>query len=135
VRTPAAHSPCPCGRMVSGQGLAYSACCGRFLDKGQSAPDAESLMRSRYTAFVLQREPYLLATWHASTRPVTVEFETCAKWLGLEVRRHVRHGSERAEVEFVARVRHAQGAASRMHEQSQFVCEQGCWYYVDGVQR
>ncbi len=92
-------------------------------------------MRSRYTAFVLERAAYLLATWHASTRPVAVDFEANAKWLGLEVRRHVRHNPERAEVEFVARLRHVHGAASRLHECSQFVLEQGCWYYVDGVQR
>ena len=92
-------------------------------------------MRSRYTAFVLERQSYLLATWHLSTRPIAVDFEPNAKWLGLEVRRHVRHNPERAEVEFVARVRYSQGAASRIHEVSQFVLEQGYWYYVDGVQR
>ena len=32
-------------------------------------PDAEALMRSRYTAYVLKLEDYLLATWHPSTRP------------------------------------------------------------------
>ena len=50
------------------------------------APDAESLMRSRYTAFVQQRADYLLATWHASTRPAELDFEPGLKWLGLDVR-------------------------------------------------
>jgi SEC-C motif-containing protein len=92
-------------------------------------------MRSRYTAFALHRAPYLLATWHPSTRPTEIDFESGAKWLGLEVRRHQRHSQERAEVEFVARLRHANGAATRLHELSQFVLEQGSWLYVDGVQR
>ena len=43
-------------------------------------------MRSRYSAFVLERAPYLLATWHASHRPASIEFESGVKWLGLEVR-------------------------------------------------
>jgi len=36
-----------------------------------------------------------------------------------------------AEVEFVARFRLG-GKATRLHERSRFVREQGCWFYVDG---
>jgi hypothetical protein len=46
----------------------YDACCGPY-HAGSQAPDAESLMRSRYSAYARGLEPYLLATWHASTRP------------------------------------------------------------------
>ncbi len=95
------------------------------------APDAEHLMRSRYSAFVLGRRDYLLATWHASTRPATLEFEPGAHWLGLEVRRHRALGVDRAEVEFVARYRVA-GRAVRLHEHSQFVREEKQWFYVEG---
>lgn len=100
------------------------------------APDAESLMRSRYTAFVQQRADYLLATWHASTRPAELDFEPGLKWLGLEVRQHRIIDATHAEVEFVARSR-LQGRAIRLHERSRFVREaddQGVlrWYYVDG---
>ena len=90
-------------------------------------------MRSRYSAFVLARADYLLATWHASTRPAGLDFEPGARWLGLEVRRHVP-GLERAEVEFVARYR-VSGQAVRLHETSRFVREGECWFYVDGDQR
>jgi len=41
--------------------LPYGQCCGRWLESDTPAPDAESLMRSRYCALVLEREPYLLA--------------------------------------------------------------------------
>jgi SEC-C motif-containing protein len=92
-------------------------------------------MRSRYTAFVLERAAYLRATWHATTRPDAIEFEPGAKWLGLEVRQHLQLDDTHAEVEFVARQRHAQGAASRLHERSRFVLEHGRWYYLDGTQR
>jgi SEC-C motif-containing protein len=90
-------------------------------------------MRSRYSAFVLERAGYLLATWHASTRPATLSFEPDARWLGLEVRAHVSTGPAAAEVEFVARMRVA-GKAVRLHERSRFVLEAGRWFYVDGDQ-
>jgi SEC-C motif-containing protein len=95
------------------------------------APDAEALMRSRYSAFVLQQADYLRATWHASTRPDTLDFELGTRWLGLEVRRHQVTGPDAAEVEFVARYRLG-GKATRLHEKSRFVREEGRWFYVDG---
>lgn len=91
-------------------------------------------MRSRYTAFVREDARYLLATWHASTRPSTLAFDPGARWLGLEVRRHQHLGAMHAEVEFVARHRLG-GRAVRLHETSRFVCEDGRWWYVDGDQR
>ena len=90
-------------------------------------------MRSRYSAFVLARADYLLATWHARTRPATLSFEPYARWLELEVRAHVSTGPAAAEVEFVARMRLA-GKAVRLHERSRFVLEGGRWFYVDGDQ-
>ena len=123
---------CPCGRVdACGQPLAWAACCGRYLDHDTPAPDAESLMRSRYSAFVRGRRDYLLATWHASTRPLQLELDGAAKWLGLEIRSHRVLDADHAEVEFVARWREA-GHAVRLHERSRFVREAGRWYYVDG---
>ena len=90
-------------------------------------------MRSGYSAFVLERAGYLLATWHASTRPPTLSFEPYARWLGLEVRVHISTRPAAAEVEFVARMRLA-GKAVRLHERSRFVLEGGRWFYVDGDQ-
>ncbi|MGE4242175.1 YchJ family protein [Ramlibacter sp.] len=119
---------CPCG-----SGRALAACCGRFVDDfdGTPAPDAESLMRSRYTAFVRERRAYLLATWHASTRPPELEFDPATKWLGLDVRDRTLIDEAHAEVEFIARYRIA-GRAVRLHERSRFVREDGRWFYVDG---
>ncbi len=88
-------------------------------------------MRSRYCAFVLENAPYLLATWHASTRPADVSFDTAVKWLGLQVREHREQDSTHAQVEFVARYR-LDGRAVRLHERSRFLREDGRWYYVDG---
>jgi SEC-C motif-containing protein len=123
---------CPCGRVdARRQPLAWAACCGRYLDHATPAPDAESLMRSRYSAFVRERADYLLASWHASTRPLLLELDGAAKWLGLEIRAHRVLDDTHAEVEFVARWREA-GRAVRLHERSRFVREAGRWYYMDG---
>ena len=115
---------------------AYAGCCGRYVDhfNDAPAPDAEHLMRSRYTAFVLECADYLLATWHSRKRPASLDFDAGAKWLGLEVREHKTTGTDTAEVEFVARYR-LDGRAVRLHERSRFVREDGRWFYVDGDQR
>ena len=133
---PAANAACPCGREAKpGQPLKLVDCCGPYLDdfENKPAPDPASLMRSRYSAFVLERASYLLATWHASTRPTSLDFDPGVRWLGLEVRAHIRTGTAAAEVEFVARMR-AAGKAVRLHERSRFVREAGRWFYVDGDQ-
>jgi SEC-C motif-containing protein len=126
---------CPCGRAdARGRPLAYAACCGRYLAHDTPAPDAEALMRSRYTAFVRERADYLLATWHASRRPSGIEFDPGVKWLGLDVRQHRLLDDSHAEVEFVARQKSPGSPAVRLHERSRFLREAGRWYYVDGDQ-
>ncbi len=87
-------------------------------------------MRSRYSAYVLERGDYLLATWHPRTRPAALPLQPGLKWLGLEVRRQHEDGAS-ASVEFVARSKTG-GRAARLHETSRFVRETGRWYYVDG---
>ena len=90
-------------------------------------------MRSRYCAYFLQREDYLLRTWHASTRPPVLHLseEGPIQWIGLEVKRFEQQDADHAIVEFVARFK-VNGRAHRMHESSRFVRESGLWYYLDG---
>ena len=94
-------------------------------------------MRSRYSAFVREDAAYLLATWHASTRPAALTLAPGVQWLGLQVRAHRRLDDTHAEVEFVARSRAGGARAQRLHERSRFVREQdagaGRWFYVDGL--
>ena len=94
--------------------------------------DAEALMRSRYAAFEAGDTAWLLASWHPSTRPARLALEPGTKWLGLEVRGHRVIDADHAEVEFVARSRAGGGRASRLHERSRFVREDGRWYYLVG---
>jgi len=118
-------TPCPCGAPD------YSACCGRYHN-GLPAPDAEALMRSRYSAYVLKLEPYLLATWHPTTWPTTLDLAADSiKWIALEVKKHSPGDEGCATVEFVARYKMG-GRAHRLHETSRFVFKDGRWYYVDG---
>ncbi len=120
---------CPCG-----DALPYLACCGRWHAGAQQlcAPDAERLMRSRYSAYVLGLHAYLLDTWHPGTRPVGLApAEPGLRWIGLELRHHTVADPDHASVEFVARSKLG-GRAHRLHELSRFVREGGRWYYVDG---
>ena len=90
-------------------------------------------MRSRYTAYTLHREDYLLATWHPTTRPASLDLanDVQTKWLGLEVKRHEQQDADHAIVEFIARYK-VNGRAHRLHEVSRFVRENGSWLYLDG---
>jgi SEC-C motif-containing protein len=89
-------------------------------------------MRSRYSAFVLHNEAYLLSTWQPGTRPVAVPFEPGTKWLGLKIVSSRELDAAHAEVEFIARFRVGGASAQRIHERSRFVLEDGCWLYVGG---
>ena len=128
---------CPCGRAGTfGGTLRYDRCCGRYLghgpdEAGSPAPDAESLMRSRYTAFALGRPDYLLATWDARHAPDELVLDPALSWQGLRVLDHRTTGPDTAEVEFEARYTDA-GRRGRLHERSRFVRRDGRWYYLDG---
>ena len=84
-------------------------------------------MRSRYSAFVLERAAYLQTSWVASHRPERIEFDPATKWLGLDVRAHRVTSDTTAEVEFVARQKPANGPAVPLHERSPIVRETGPW--------
>jgi SEC-C motif-containing protein len=123
---------CPCG-----SGCSEAACCGRY-HRGELAPTALALMRSRYTAYVRGEVAYLLATHDASTRDA-VDREGVARWSrdtewkGLEIV-GTEAGSERDDtgvVEFVARGVTA-GRPFAQRERSRFRRVDGVWFYVDG---
>ncbi|MGI9210177.1 MAG: YchJ family protein [Rhodococcus sp. (in: high G+C Gram-positive bacteria)] len=121
-----ADTACPCGR-----GIPLGECCGVFL-AGRSAPTAEQLMRSRYTAFFLGDVDYLRRTWHPSTRPARLDLDPEQHWTGLEILHTTGGGFLHAEgtVEFRAHWTHV-GVSDSMHEHSRFVRENGDWLYLD----
>ncbi|WP_432720859.1 YchJ family metal-binding protein [Jeongeupia wiesaeckerbachi] len=118
---------CPCG-----SGRSYVTCCGQY-HAGQQTPNAEALMRSRYSAYVLGDEAYLLASWAPETRPASLDLADGApiKWLRLEVAGHWPAG-EKAEVAFTAFYK-VGGKAERLSERSRFRRDpQLGWLYIDG---
>ena len=116
---------CDCGG-----GESYAACCGR-LHLGAPAPDAATLMRSRYCAFARGDVAYLLKSWAAETRPPSLVLDPEQSWTGLKILDHRQTGPETATVRFVASWR--KGARKgRLRETSRFRREGAGWVYIDG---
>jgi SEC-C motif-containing protein len=124
----ATENYCPCG-----SDKPYSDCCEPF-HLGQSAPTAETLMRSRYTAFTLGLEPYLLQTWHKNTRPPALNLadDESTQWLALQIKSTAKTNEHSATVAFVAHYKIA-GRAYRMYELSEFLLVDGLWFYLSGI--
>ena len=117
---------CPCGSNKK-----FELCCGPYLNGTAQTATAEALMRSRYSAYTLNDEAYLRATWDERTCPKErITHDEPTRWLGLEVKKFKPDG-DAATVEFVARYKIG-GKAHRLHEISRFVRYEGKWFYVDG---
>lgn len=117
---------CPCGT-----GLTFGECCAPIHRGDRAAATAEALMRSRYTAFSVGDTDWLLASWHASTRPRSLELDPGIRWLRLDVLATTGGPFDaEATVSFEAHWV-AEGARGSMREHSRFSRERG-WQYVDG---
>lgn len=119
---------CYCGSKLS-----FENCCQPVIAGIQNAVVAEQLMRSRYSAYCVQAADYLVATTHASTRKfhkkaAILEWSKSNSWLKLEI-----ISSTENTVEFKAFYLDESLKAQTHHEKSTFVCENGSWFYVDGV--
>jgi len=119
---------CPCG-----SSLQYQNCCQPYHLKTRTAPTAEALMRSRYSAFVVADANYLYETTHISKRKENskdayLKSAKNTKWLKLEI---VAAGFD--TVEFEAFYLNKKFETEVLHEKSNFKLENGQWYYVDGV--
>ena len=118
---------CPCG-----SSLTYQNCC-QPLHLNQKFPaTAEALMRSRYSAFVVQDVDYLYETTHFSKRKSNsknayLKSAKNTKWLKLEIIDAVFD-----RVEFKAYYLNRKFKTEILHERSNFKLEDGKWYYVDG---
>jgi SEC-C motif-containing protein len=117
-----------------GSELMFSECCGLFLNGLQNPPIAQMLMRSRYSAYVLQNADYILATWHKSTRPKHIDFSNeNIVWQKLEILKAKKGNAkdDKGYVEFNA-FYEQDGQMFVMHEISRFKKFGGKWFYVDG---
>ncbi len=121
--------PCPCHSTKS-----YQSCCQLLHDGKVTASNAEQLMRSRYSAFVMANITYLIATLHSDKRQADDEAilrhtikET--HWLGLRIIHH-QSTENNATVEFVAF--YDGKPIGQLHERSRFIKQDKQWLYVDG---
>jgi SEC-C motif domain protein len=115
---------CPCGR-----GLPYDECCGP-AHQGTPPATAEALMRSRYSAFALDDDAYVLSSWHPKTRPAHIEPDSHLRWTGLDILEATGGGLFDTEgvVEFRAHYRD-HGTPGDLVERSRFVRHDGQWAY------
>ena len=113
-----------------------AACCGRYLAGATKPPTAEALMRSRFTAFAVGDEAYLLASWHPDTRPPSCPVDPNTRWLHLTIVDVVDGSPFQVSgiVEFIAVYRDADGRGE-LHERSVFERVGGHWYYLSGTYR
>jgi SEC-C motif-containing protein len=128
--------PCFCGNP-----LAYSQCCELIHSGTQTAESAEALMRSRYSAFCLNKFTYLVETHRptAGISPPRVEdFELGVHWVGLRViqTEYGEIGDRNGYVDFAAFYqtanRSGQPALEQIRERSYFEFADNRWFYVSG---
>lgn len=125
---------CPCN-----PDILYKDCCHPFHQQTTIAPSAESLMRSRYSAYVYKNTDYLYKTTHPSirTRQLKKDIESWikdAEWISLEVL-ETKLGSPKdkiGKVEFLAEYR-VNKQCHHHHELSNFKKHNNQWMYVDGT--
>lgn len=128
------NAPCPCHSGKKGKG-----CCAPYLS-GTPAPTAETLMRSRFTAYAIGDAGYIIATTHPASPHAEPERATWAegirefsaqvKFLGLEVELTETSG-DTAVVQFLAKLDRA-GVDASFRERSLFQRVGGRWLYREG---
>ncbi|SJM92591.1 conserved hypothetical protein [Crenothrix polyspora] len=118
-----------------GSGQAFAECCEPYHLSQKQAGTAEVLMRSRYSAFVLENEMYLLTTWDEAKRPLSLDFaKDGVTWQRLEIIRcnKGREVHSQGTVEFKAYYQQ-DSQHFVLHEISRFSKKQGVWRYIDGA--
>jgi len=96
-------------------------------------------MRSRYTAFCKGNTEYLITTRHpaqrqADDRQTLAQTIAETEWLGLRVLTcdRSKEAAGVGTVEFVAFYK-SQGTIGQLHERSDFIRHNDCWYYDQGT--
>lgn len=118
-----------------GSNLQYDFCCRIFHENIKTPKTAESLMRSRFSAYAMQNEAYLLETWEAGKRPKEINFsKEVAEWTKLEIinTKKGRAKDNKGIVEFKAYYTQ-EDEAYVMNEISRFTKSSGRWLYQDGL--
>jgi SEC-C motif-containing protein len=95
-------------------------------------------MRSRYSAYALEKVDYIVDTHEPEgrgdvDRDAAEEWAKQAEWLGLEIVDTAlgQPNDSTGEVEFIASYS-LKGVEQKHHERSRFEKQDGKWFYVDG---
>ena len=76
----------PARNCLCGSEKRYDECRGKFINATQAVETPEQLMRSRYSAYALKNENYLLKSWHKSTRPDSLDLTNdSTQWKKLKI--------------------------------------------------
>lgn len=118
--------PCHCD-----SGRLFERCCGPILDGSRQPGTAVALLRSRYTAYVLRDEAYLLASWYPETRQERIDFGE-ERWTRLVIKDRTdgRAWDRLGTVGFAAHYEE-NGETHVLEEVSLFIQEDRRWYYVE----
>lgn len=121
-------SICPCNSEKL-----FSECCSKVINNQALALTPEVLMRSRYTAFVIENSDYLLQSWHFSTRPKTLTFEKHIIWLKLIIEKAPLPlpSDNIGYVSFCAQCIQNDNMI-KITEKSTFIRKANLWFYRDG---
>ena len=118
---------CSCG-----SGKTFTECCNRYINQAEVPETPEQLMRSRYSAYSLKNEEYLLNSWHQSTRPGSLDLSSDkTKWKKLKIISTTPNA-----VHFVAFFSdNINGKESYFYlsENSEFI-KDSRWYYLKGIE-
>jgi SEC-C motif-containing protein len=129
----AANQLCPCDT-----GETYETCCFPLHEETSVAITAEQLMRSRYSAYSLQKTDYLLKTTHPDKQTSNLakeikewaasrdffQLKIISTWQGQAT-------DKTGKVEFIAHYRQ-QGKEQQLYEISRFRRYRKQWVYLDG---
>ncbi len=119
---------CYCGNEMT-----FENCCKPYINGIKKITTAETLMRSRYSAYAIGDADYLVATTHSSTRKKhkksdILEWSKSNTWVRLEI-----ITSTETIVKFSAYYIDNHLKAQIHTEESTFIYEEENWFYVDGV--
>jgi SEC-C motif-containing protein len=118
---------CYCGSLKI-----FQECCEPVINGLKKAATAEALMRSRYSAYSIHHADYLIKTTHVSqqkyySKAQILNWATSNKWINLKI-----ISTTEFTVEFEAYFLDSKQQSKIHYELSNFVFENGNWFYVDG---
>jgi len=115
-----------------GNHLPFEDCCQLYISGLEKPKTAETLMRSRYSAYASGNADYLVATTHKSTRKLhkkqdILDWSQSNHWVKLDVLNATEN-----TVEFKAHYLDNHRKEQIHFEKSNFILENDSWFYVDG---